>query len=151
MGQAINPDTGQLAYSAAVIYTDTAGSHVALRGELDLATAPQLQQLLDQLRRKGHHQITLDLSGLEFFCAAALTLLLRADQALRAVGGQLVLTRPTRLTRRVLAITGLDTTLTIQPAQREQTSIAAPVDPSIHHQHHYRRTAEHHDKNRTAS
>jgi anti-anti-sigma regulatory factor len=33
--------------------------------------------------------------------------LLHADQALRAAGGRLVLTRPTRLARRVLAITGL--------------------------------------------
>ena len=130
MGQAISQDIGQFACFDAVVCTDTAGSRVQLRGELDLATAPQLQQLLDQLRRQGHHQITLDLSGLEFLCAAGLAVFLRADQALRAVGGRLMLTRPTRLTRRVLAVTGLDTTLTIQPAQRrEETSIAAPSIP----------------------
>jgi anti-anti-sigma factor len=104
----------QLACFGAVISTDTVGSCVQLRGELDLATAPDLDRLLDQLRRDGHRQVTLDLSGLEFLSAAGLSVLLRADHALRAAGGQLVLTRPTRLARRVLAITGLDTTLTIQ-------------------------------------
>jgi anti-anti-sigma regulatory factor len=47
----------------------------------------------------------------------------RADQALRAVGGRLVLTRPTRMARRVLAITGLDASLSIQPV-----SIVEDVD-----------------------
>jgi anti-sigma B factor antagonist len=124
MCQAISQDIGQIACFDAVISTDTAGSRVQLRGELDLTTAPQLERLLDQLRRDGHHQITLDLSGLEFLCAAGLAVLLHADQALRAAGGRLVLTRPTRLARRMLAITGLDATLTIQPTQREGVSTA---------------------------
>jgi anti-sigma B factor antagonist len=124
MCQAISQDIGQIACFDAVISTDTAGSRVQLRGELDLTTAPQLERLLDQLRRDGHHQITLDLSGLEFLCAAGLAVLLHADQALRAAGGRLVLTRPTRLARRMLAITGLDATLTIQPTQREGVSMA---------------------------
>jgi anti-sigma B factor antagonist len=124
MCQAISQDIGQIVCFDAVISTDTAGSRVQLRGELDLTTAPQLERLLDQLRRDGHHQITLDLSGLEFLCAAGLAVLLHADQALRAAGGRLVLTRPTRLARRMLAITGLDATLTIQPTQREGVSMA---------------------------
>ena len=127
MGQAISQDIGQFACFDAVISTDTAGSRLQLRGELDLTTAPQLARLLDLLRRDGHRQITLDLSGLEFLCAAGLAVLLRADQALRAVGGRLMLTRPTRLARRVLAITGLDATLAIQPAQREAVLIVVHV------------------------
>src|SRR5437763_12599673 len=69
----------QLACFGAVISTDTVGSCVQLRGELDLATAPDLDRLLDQLRRDGHRQVILDLSGLEFLCAAGLSVLLRAD------------------------------------------------------------------------
>lgn len=128
MCQAISQDIGQLACFDAVVCTDTAGSRVQLRGELDLATAPQLARLLDQLRRDGHRQITLDLSGLEFLSASGLTVFLRTDQALRAVGGQLVLTRTTRMARRVLAITGLDTTLSIQPVEREWVSTVDHVD-----------------------
>lgn len=86
----------------------------APRSELDLATAPELERLLDQLCRDGHRQFIVDLPGLEFLDAAGLSVLLQADRALHAAGGRLVLTRPTGMTRRVLAITGLDTTLTIQ-------------------------------------
>lgn len=128
MCQVINPDTDQLTCLDVVICTDTVGSHVQLRGELDLVTVPGLERLLDQLRRDGHRQITLDLSGLEFLSAAGLGVFFQADQALRAVGGRLVLTRPTRITRRVLEITGLDTTLTIQPAQRQEMSMMAHVE-----------------------
>ncbi|MGH3781922.1 MAG: STAS domain-containing protein [Pseudonocardiaceae bacterium] len=125
MCQAINQGAdGQLAGLHAVISTDTTGSRVQLRGALDLVTAPALHRLLDQLRCEGHRQITLDLSGVEFLSAAGLTVFARADQALRAVGGRLALTGPTRMARRVLAITGLDNTLSIQPVQRQRVSIA---------------------------
>jgi anti-anti-sigma factor len=48
--------------------------------------------------------------------AAGLGVFLRADDQLRAAGGRLILHRPGRLARRILAITGLDTVLTIRPA-----------------------------------
>jgi anti-sigma B factor antagonist len=123
MCHAIGSDTGQLACFDVTVCTDAARSCVVLRGELDLSTAADLEEILDRLRHDGHHQITLDLSGLEFLSAAGLTVFLRADQALAALGGRLVLTRPTRMARRVLAITGLDDTLNIQPVARQ----AVPV------------------------
>jgi anti-anti-sigma factor len=87
---------------------------VRLRGELDLTTAPRLEQLLDELCRDGYRQITLDMSGLDFLGASALSVFVRVDQTLRAAGGELVLTRPSRMASRILSITGLDATLTIQ-------------------------------------
>ncbi|MBA2471516.1 MAG: STAS domain-containing protein [Pseudonocardiales bacterium] len=117
MCHAISPDTGQVACFDVTVFTDAARSCLVLHGELDLSTAAGLEQVLDRLRGAGHHQITVDVSGLEFLSAAGLTVFLRADEALGAVGGRLVLTRPTRMARRVLAITGLDTTLSIQPSR----------------------------------
>ena len=111
-----------------VLSTDPAGAYVKLRGELDLATAPDLEQLLDQLRRDGHRQVTVDVSGLEFVSAAGLSVLLGADHALHAAGGRLVLTRPTRMAHRILAITGLDTTLTISEPT-EWVGIGEYVNP----------------------
>jgi anti-anti-sigma factor len=58
--------------------------------------------------------VVLDLVGLEFLGACGLEVFLRADEQLRAAGGRLVLNRPGRLVRRVLAITGLDTVLTVR-------------------------------------
>jgi anti-sigma B factor antagonist len=91
-------------------------SWVSLRGELDLASAPHLQQVLDQLCRDGYPEIVLDLSRLEFLAAAGLTVFQRVDDHLRAAGGRLILYRPGSLARRALTITELDKVLTIRPA-----------------------------------
>ena len=99
---------------------------VTLRGELDLAGAPHLQQILDQLCRDGSPEVVLDLSRLEFLSAAGLTVFHRADEHLRAAGGRLILHRPGRLARRVLAITELDTVLTIQEATPRGLDHATP-------------------------
>ena len=121
-------DTDQLACLDVKSFPDTARSCVRLRGELDLATASHLEQRLDRLRRDGHRQLVLDLSELEFLSAAGLTVLLRADQALRALGGRLILTGPTRIVRRVLTITELDATLDIQPIPPESLPMVEQVD-----------------------
>ena len=97
-------------------------SSVSLRGELDLASAPHLQQVLDQLCRDGYPEIVLDLFELKFLGAAGLTVFHRVDHQLRATNGRLILHRPGWLARRVLAITGLDTVLTIRPATARQAN-----------------------------
>ena len=106
-------------------------SWVTLRGELDRATAPRLQQVLDQLCRDGYPEIVLDLSGLEFLSAAGLTVFLRADSHLRAADGEIILYRPGRLARRVLELTGLDTVLTIRPATARSLSCDRPRRPRV--------------------
>ena len=98
------------------VSSDALRSWVTLRGELDLASAPHLQDVLDQLCRDGFPEIVLNLSGLKFLSAAGLAVFHRVDEHLRAVSGQLILHQPGRLARRALVITGLDTVLTIRPA-----------------------------------
>ena len=56
------------------------------------------------------------LSQLEFLGAAGLTVFHRIETQLRAANGRLILHRPPPMARRMLAITGLDTVLTIRPA-----------------------------------
>lgn len=127
MFQALNADADEHPERFdVVICTDT--SCVQVRGELDLVTAPELERLLDQLRYQGHRRITLDLSRVEFLSAAGLGVFCRADQALRAAGGRLVLTRPTRIAHRILEITGLAATLSIQSIPRQWVALAAQVD-----------------------
>lgn len=89
-------------------------SWVSLRGELDLVSASHLRQVLARLCRDGYPKIVVDLSGLEFLGAVGLAVFHQVDDQLRAVDRQLILYRPRRLARRALAITGLDTVLTIQ-------------------------------------
>ena len=100
-------------------------SWVVLTGELDLASAPHLQQVLDQLCRDRCPDVVLDLAGLDFLSAIGLEMFLRADDQLRAAGGRLILNRPGRVIRRVLAITGLDTILIIRPRTLDSLDRAA--------------------------
>jgi anti-anti-sigma factor len=86
-----------------------------LRGDLDLATADGLRATLDGLRAEGHRTVVVDLAELRFLSAVGLTVLAEAQHELRAVGGALVLARPTPIARRMLQITGLDASLTVQP------------------------------------
>jgi hypothetical protein len=51
---------------AVTISSDALCSRVTLCGELDLASAPDLHQVLDRLCRDGFPEIVIDLSGLEF-------------------------------------------------------------------------------------
>ena len=104
----------QVAPFDVVIWHETGRTAVYLRGELDASTAPHLAHLLDQLRHHGHQQIALDLSQLAFLGAAGLQVFVRTHQELLATGGTLVLTRPTRMVHRILALTGLDAALTLQ-------------------------------------
>jgi anti-sigma B factor antagonist len=97
------------------VCSDTSRSWVSLCGELDLVSAPHLQQVLDQLCRDGYSEIVLDLSKLEFLGAAGLTVFHRIETQLRAANGRFILHQPPPLARRMLAITGLDTVLTIRP------------------------------------
>ncbi|MFY9805641.1 MAG: STAS domain-containing protein [Pseudonocardiaceae bacterium] len=102
-------------------------SWVSLTGDLDLASVPHLQRILDQLCRDGYQEVVLDLAGLDFLSAIGLGVFVRADDQLRAAGGRLILHRPRRLARRVLAITELDTVLSI-----ESEALAPPL-PNGHH------------------
>lgn len=48
------------------VCSGTVCSWVALTGEFDLASAPHLEHLLDQLCRDGVPEVVLDLSGLDY-------------------------------------------------------------------------------------
>jgi anti-sigma B factor antagonist len=95
------------------ISSDTICSEVRLSGELDITTADRLEAALDQLIRSGYRYVVLDLAELDFLAASGLRVLIHTDTALHTAGGRLTLTNLPRIVRRVLAITALDTTLTI--------------------------------------
>jgi anti-sigma B factor antagonist len=85
---------------------------VAVRGELDLATAPQLESaLLPGLRDGG--AAVLDLRGLEFMDSTGVRVIVAAHHAAQDHGGSLVLVRtePDGPVARVLEISGLDAIL----------------------------------------
>lgn len=81
---------------------------VAVWGELDPSTAPELSRSVAPVLDARPHELTLDPAGLRFIDSTGLTLIVRMSNALKANEGVLALTRPTPPVRRVLEIVGLD-------------------------------------------
>jgi anti-sigma B factor antagonist len=89
------------------------GAHVVLSGELDIATAPKLEEEVRRLEEEGRGLIVLDLRGLEFMDSSGLRALLAADTRARERGARVVLVRGDERIQRVLRITRLDERLEI--------------------------------------
>jgi anti-sigma B factor antagonist len=84
---------------------------VAARGELDLAAAGPLRQLLEQQRRAGHRHVRVDTSDVTFVDATALGVIADAHQQFIDRHGTLTLTGAGPRIQRLLRITGLDRVL----------------------------------------
>lgn len=94
------------------------GGHavVAVYGEVDLYTAPNLQTELAALVRDGVSRVVVDLSGVEFCDSTGMNVLLSAMKRLREQGGSLELAAPRPAVRRILQVTGLDTVFSVHDA-----------------------------------
>jgi anti-sigma B factor antagonist len=67
---------------------------IAMRGELDLATAPQLAVRIDATRRDGARRVLLDLTTADFCDSTGLRALLGAASEVRAHGGRFAIVCP---------------------------------------------------------
>ena len=91
---------------------EAGGVLLALSGELDVVSAPVLEQRLrEALAEPGAH-VTLDLSDLEFVDSAGVSVLIKAKQDAESRGSTLVLARATAQVHRVFALVGLADWLT---------------------------------------
>jgi len=94
---------------------------VAVRGELDLSTAPELEGPLQAAVSSGD-RLLLDLSECEFIDSTGIAMIVRAWQQLNADDGEqakLAICSGNEQVRRVLEITGLELSIPVQ-ANREQ-------------------------------
>jgi anti-sigma B factor antagonist len=82
---------------------------VAVQGELDLNTAPKLEEMLNRAV-DGGGSLVVDLSGCDFIDSTGVALLIRTWQSLGdgASPRRFVLSCPNRQVRRLFEITGLD-------------------------------------------
>ena len=95
---------------------DEAGDRavVTLRGELDLASAPELQACLETVLDRGAQVVVIDLDGLGFCDSTGISALVRAVNRARSGGRRLVLRSPRPGVRRVLEITGVTSVFEIE-------------------------------------
>lgn len=85
---------------------------LVLTGELDVVSAPELAQCLNEALAEGHARVTLDLSDLQFVDSAGVSVLIKAKQDAESHGRTLVLARATEQVHRVFALVGLADWLT---------------------------------------
>lgn len=93
-----------------VSYPDPDTVVVTPDGEVDLFTAPDLQQALRHASSSGRSRLLVDLDRLTFIDAATLGVLVEARLRISAVGGTLQVRSHTRH-RRLLFLTGLEAML----------------------------------------
>jgi anti-sigma B factor antagonist len=98
-----------------------------VRGDLDMATAPQLRDGLQRLVDAGDRQVVMDLAGVGFMDSSGLGTLVVMFQVLRAVGGRLRLAAVQPAVYGVLRITSVDRAIdvydTVQAAEDDVPSV----------------------------
>jgi anti-sigma B factor antagonist len=97
--------------SVETVRFDAAGALVKVLGELDLSTAAPLWAVLESHLAAGRRFLRLDLSGVTFLDATALTGIVRVHRELLTRRGTLVVTGVRALVGRVLRMTGMDEVL----------------------------------------
>ena len=86
-------------------HADAGGPRIALRGELDIATAPRLQEAIDDALAAAPARLVLDLRELSFLDSSGLRLFIVLAGRAEREGFELALVRPAPPTLSVFRIT----------------------------------------------
>lgn len=86
---------------------------LAVRGEVDMATAPALEAALEEAIRDSEGALVVDLSGVEFLDSSGLQVLMRARARLGTEDRALALVCPFGPVRRVFELAGLSDVFTL--------------------------------------
>lgn len=81
---------------------------VAVKGEVDLYSAPSLKERVADLVSSGRVRLAIDLAGVEFMDSTGLGVLIGGLKRCKEAGGWLALVAPREPVVKVLSITGLD-------------------------------------------
>lgn len=95
------------------VSTSAEGAEIAVEGELDFHSAPELRERIVDLISHGTTNIVVDVSRLEFIDSSGLGVLVAAYNRLDEAQGTLLLRSPSAQTKRVLEISGLHNLLPI--------------------------------------
>ncbi|HWD54926.1 MAG TPA: STAS domain-containing protein [Acidimicrobiales bacterium] len=86
---------------------------IAVSGEIDVATAPQLRETLHRVIAEGGSTVVLDLLGITFLDSTALGVLVGALKRCRELGGDLHVVLADPRIMKIFEITGLTNVFTI--------------------------------------
>lgn len=88
---------------------------IAVAGELDMATAPQLQAHITELLESERARLVFDLSEVTFCDSTGLSVFVRAKNSCDEAGGDVRLAAPQRGVLRILEVSGLVEVLPTYP------------------------------------
>jgi anti-sigma B factor antagonist len=92
---------------------------VQVAGELDIATAPQLERTLRELQ-SGTHLVVLDLRELEFIDSAGVHAIVNASIRARKAGHRLVLVHGSPNVNRTFALAGISDEVEIADVEPQE-------------------------------
>jgi anti-sigma B factor antagonist len=104
---------------------------LAVRGQVDLATAPALTERLDAAIRESVGSFVLDVSGVDFLDSAGLRVLLRARGLLGREDRALAVICPCGPVRRVFELSGLSTVFALYPSRDAAAADLVPVESAL--------------------
>jgi anti-anti-sigma factor len=82
---------------------------VGVRGELDVATAPELAGLLGAVIDCGHVSVVLDMAALDFMDSSGLAVIGEVATRLAGMGGEITIRSASEQARQIMAVTKVDT------------------------------------------
>lgn len=100
------------------------GAHVvAVSGEVDIFTAPDLKRTIAAAIEDGAHLLVVDLTHTRFLDSTALGVLIGAVKRLRPLNGRLAIVNTEPSTAKTFQITGLDRIFTIVATRDEALDV----------------------------
>jgi anti-sigma B factor antagonist len=96
-------------------------SVVSVRGEVDLHTAPKLQQAIERAA-ESNDAVVVDMSGVGFMDSTALSALVRSKESLDEQAASLRLVAPSRAVQRIFSVTGFGDLFEIFPSRESAIS-----------------------------
>ena len=100
---------------------------VSVAGELDMATAPRLQDQITDLLDRGRNRLVFNLAEVSFCDSTGLSVFVRAKNSCEEAGGEVRLAAPQRGVLRILEVSGLVDVLNTYPTVDE----AVAADPTV--------------------
>jgi anti-sigma B factor antagonist len=97
---------------------------IEVAGEIDVYTAPKLRDRIADLVASGHHDLVIDLEGVEFLDSTGLGVLVGGLKRVRTQDGSLQLICTQERLLKIFRITGLAKVFAIHDSQ--ESALAAP-------------------------
>jgi stage II sporulation protein AA (anti-sigma F factor antagonist) len=91
-----------------------------IKGEIDLATADELREIIDErLKKDSYKAIILDLGGVSFIDSSGLGFILGRYKKITGQGGKMYIVRARPSVSRVLELSGIKKLITVYDTENE--------------------------------